>query len=108
MPNKYRCRGGSAKAFCLALSVGGSVLFQSVGAQASNLYDNLSTCTGINCEALSLQGTIFTHNAPPSVMPWQAMVYAGQGQCLRLHTTSASPPEVSLFLQALSPRGERY
>jgi hypothetical protein len=94
----------------LALGVGASLAIAGEPALAETLYDgSRSSCTTTNCGALAIGGTIFTFKSgatPVYIKPWQAMVFADAGECLRLDVVNRTGADLIMNVQ--SPGPEHY
>jgi hypothetical protein len=81
-------------------------------AQANNLFDGHDTCTTINCGTLAIEGRILTYRdangTPTAALPWSGMVYAAEGECLRLDIVARFGTTGPLLIQVQGPSFHRY
>ena len=71
------------------LATGGLVLGVALmggTAWATNMFGPANTCTGINCGARVIQGTVTQFG--PTAQPWVAEIFAIPGRCMRLAVTA--------------------
>lgn len=72
-------------------------------AWATNMFGPNNTCTGINCSARMIQGTVTQFG--PTAQPWVAEVFSPPGRCLRLAVTS-QPTDLEMVVRA--PNGQVF
>ena len=87
--------GAGAVVLGVALMVG--------SAWATNMFGPNNTCTGINCSARIVQGTVTQFG--PSAQPWVAEVFSPAGRCLRLAVTT-EPTDLEMVVRA--PNGQVF
>ena len=88
------------------LATGGLVLGVALmggTAWATNMFGPLNTCTGINCGARVIQGTVTQFG--PTAQPWVAEIFADPGRCMRLAVTTEG---VDLETVVRAPNGQVF
>lgn len=89
---------------CSLISLGASFT------HASNMWDpSQSTCSTINCSAVSFNGTVLKLSdvvGGTNVLPWIGQIWSEAGECLRIDLTSMTGGNLEMVV--VSPNGTLY
>ncbi len=91
------------------LLIAAGVVLCAAPAQAGNeIFQPTATCTGVNCGALFVDGTIKSFGT--SAGKWVAEVFAKAGECFRLDVTGRLAPDnhSNLEMVVVAPNGTVY